>query len=81
MIFDSISKIFRGDNCSLAKAFVGLNDHQVWVILHKSDCLTLMRKDIVADGAELELGLQGLAKIPKASLECEENFPITRFPF
>ena len=40
-----------------------------------------MWKDIVEDGAELELGLQGLAKIPKTSLESKRNFPITPFPF
>ena len=81
MIFDSKSKIFQGLNCSRAKAFVIFNNHQVWVPLYKPDCLALMRKEIVLDGAKLELRFQCLEKRQKASFECEKNVPSTRFPF
>ena len=62
MIFDSKSKVFWWINCSWAKAFVVLNNHQFWVALYESDYLTLMRKNIVLDGAKLEVMFQGLAK-------------------
>ena len=71
MIFDIKLKILQGLNCSWDEAFVGLKNHQVWVAIYESDCPALMQKEIVADWAKSELRFQGLAKFPKASLECD----------
>ena len=81
MIFDCKLEVFLGLDCSQDEAFVCLNHHQVWVLLDKYDRLALIREDIVADRAESELRFQGLAKFMKASLECKQNFPSTRFSF
>ena len=81
MIFDGKSEVFLGIDCSRVEAFSGFNNHQVWIIIYKSDGPALMRKVIVADGEKLELRSQGLAKFSIVLFEYKQNLPITRFPF
>ena len=58
-------------DCSWAEAFFFSNHHQVWVILDKYYSPSLVQEEVVADGGELELRLQGLSKFPKVSFECK----------
>ena len=81
MIFDFKSEVFLGIDCSWSDDFVYLNYHQVWVLLDKSNIPALVQEEIVADGAELELRIQGLSKFLKALFECERNVPLSWFPF
>ena len=81
MIFDSKSKIFLGVYCSRAKAFVGFNNHQVWVALYEYNCPAVMKKEIVADGEKSELRFQGFLKYFKMSLEWDINVPFFWFLF